>query len=121
MKNIFKSLNNFFTSIIEEGYTAQDYYLKGKSMLVNNPEKSIILFSKAIEIDPFFANAYALRASSKLAIFDYSGAKEDSEKCLEIEPDNDWGLGFKRFAEIFISNKAQITENDVPNTHSPSP
>ena len=115
MKNIFDSLNTVFTSIIEEGYTAQDYYMKGKSRMVNNPDKSILLFSKAIEIDPFFADAYSLRASCKLLTMDYYGAKEDAEKSLEIEPDNDWGLGFKGFAEMYISNMAKTAEKEVPN------
>lgn len=115
MKKFFDRLITFFTSIIEEGYTAQDYYMKGKSRMVNNPTRSIELFTKAIEIDPFFANAYSLRASCKLLTMDYSGAKEDAEKSLEIEPDNDWGLGFKGFAEMFISNMTKATNSEVSN------
>ena len=43
-------------------------------------------FTKAIELEPRYGNAYFFRARSKQYINDYQGAKEDMDKFIEIVP-----------------------------------
>ena len=43
-------------------------------------------FSKAIEIDSNYANAYYLRGSAKYGLCDYQGALDDCNKAIDINP-----------------------------------
>lgn len=58
--------------------TSQQYFSMGEKDLENNNFKvAIINFSKAIELDPKYAEAYQKRAFAKDQIEDFTGSKED--------------------------------------------
>ena len=63
--------------------TAKDYFLQGERNLDNSNYKTAISnFSKAIELDPDYLEAYKERASAKDKVGDFEGSKEDYEKYM---------------------------------------
>lgn len=53
-----------------------------------NPADAIKYYSKAIELDPNYAEAYLARAKAKSSIQDLSGAMIDLNEALSLEPNN---------------------------------
>lgn len=53
-----------------------------------NPADAIKYFSKAIELDPNYAEAYLARARAKSSIQDFSGAMIDLNDAISLEPNN---------------------------------
>ena len=53
-----------------------------------NPADAIKYFSKAIELDPNYAEAYLARARAKSSIQDMVGAMIDLNKAISLEPNN---------------------------------
>jgi len=49
-------------------------------------EEAIVLYDKAIELNPTVAQAYFNRGACKGNIFDYEGAIEDYDKAIELNP-----------------------------------
>lgn len=69
----------------EKTPTARDYFLKGKENLKTHNYKGAILnFSKAIELDSNYIEAYKERALAKDKIDDFDGSKKDYEQYLLI-------------------------------------
>lgn len=63
--------------------TPQQYFSMGEKNLENNNFKAAITnFSKAIELDPKYAEAYQKRAFAKDQIEDFTGSKEDYEQYM---------------------------------------
>ena len=63
---------------------AYDYYLKGRAMLrralqAQSLDTAVEMFTRAVELDPAYAEAYAGLCDSKLGIYDESLASEDFE------------------------------------------
>ncbi len=65
--------------------TAQDFFLKGEGNLkANNYKTAILNFSRALELDPSYAEAYKERALAKDNTGDFEGSKQDYEKYIEM-------------------------------------
>ncbi len=60
----------------------------GKAFEANDFEKSIVLYTKAIDADPNYASAYFNRALSYAIISKYKEATRDAEKVMAIEPES---------------------------------
>ena len=60
----------------------------GKAFENNDFEKSIVLYTKAIDADPNYASAYFNRALSYAIINKYKEATRDAEKVMSIEPES---------------------------------
>ncbi|GAB3163415.1 tetratricopeptide repeat protein [Telluribacter humicola] len=68
------------------GQTASNYYRIAESKSLLGDEKSAIAFyTKALDVDPGFLDAYIARATSRVAIKDYKGAIEDCTKALTLD------------------------------------
>ncbi|MEM0200826.1 MAG: AAA family ATPase [Candidatus Micrarchaeaceae archaeon] len=68
---------------------AKDFYDEaGKAFENNDFEKSIVLYTKAIDADPNYASAYFNRALSYAIINKYKEATRDAEKVLALEPES---------------------------------
>ena len=95
----FKLLMAFSLFLIHSNANAQNqenYYQNGiKHALNQNFSKAISSFSKAIEIDPRFENAYVHRGISKYNLNDLDGAYSDYNKALEIKPFYDFALTYR--------------------------
>ncbi|WP_372519026.1 tetratricopeptide repeat protein [Candidatus Ruminimicrobiellum ovillum] len=65
--------------------TAKTYFAMGKRSMKNGKYKlAITYFSKAIQMEPLFAEAYQERALAKDKLQDYTGAKKDYETYMLI-------------------------------------
>lgn len=66
--------------------TAEDYFKLGKRQReTNNYKNAISNYTKAIELKPYYWQAYEARAEAKDKIKDIKGAKEDYSKAIEIK------------------------------------
>jgi len=71
----------------------EGYYLRALDIVheysqENNQEKALSYANKAIELNPNFANAYALRAICKIEMDDYTSALADNDKVIELISDD---------------------------------
>ena len=72
-------------TIQQKSLTAKDYFLKGNRSLKNNNIKMAILnYSKAIELDPNYIEAYKERALAKDKDGDFEGSKKDYEQYINL-------------------------------------
>jgi len=68
--------------------TAEIYFNKGNhACVIGDFKGSIKYYTKAIELNPDFADAYYNRGTSKTDLSDYLGAIEDYNKAIELNPD----------------------------------
>ena len=86
----------FFIPLVSFGQTAKEYY----SSAFNKDDKgdytgAISDYTKAIELDPNYADAYVNRGISKHNLKDYKGAMSDYNKAIELNP-NDAILYYNR-------------------------
>jgi tetratricopeptide (TPR) repeat protein len=84
-------------STLEYGLTAEDNLSKGTLALYfrdNNYElnkssnAAIKYFSKAIELDPNYGEAYLMRGRAKIGVQDMAGAMIDLNEAVTLEPNN---------------------------------
>jgi tetratricopeptide (TPR) repeat protein len=83
------------TSLLEEG-----------SFLVNNNQllKAINIFTEAIEIDPYWAEAWNKRATVLYMIGDYQKSQDDINKVLELEVRHFGALAGQGLVNIQLKN-----------------
>jgi tetratricopeptide (TPR) repeat protein len=76
--------------------SASDYY-KSAGSYVNSKlyEKAILDFTKAIELKPDYADAYAERGLYKTELNDNKGAILDFTKAIELKPNNPYTYSFR--------------------------
>lgn len=82
----------------KKALTAKDFFLKGKENLKsNNYKMAISNFSRTLELDPNYVEAYKERALAKDKSGDFEGSKKDYEKyILMLEHQNEEGNESKR-------------------------
>ena len=61
--------------------------------------EAIINFNKAIEINPKYLGAYDNKAIAKYSLKDFSGAIEDCEQALKLNPNDEKALNLKANAQ----------------------
>ena len=65
------------------------HYMRGRQKYHDgNAEEAIIDFNKAIEVYPYYAEAYIFRAKTKLMLNDRQGATDDYNQALKLNPDD---------------------------------
>ena len=68
--------------------TAETYYDRGvNKYALQNYKGAIVDYTKAIELDPDYADAYLLRGGSKFKLQDYKGVIADLNKAIELNPE----------------------------------
>lgn len=80
----------------------------------DNAPLAIKHYTKAIEVDSSYAEAYYSRGTSKMQLFDFDGAIADLNKALELEPYLDFAYANRAFARIRkyqFKNSRQISGN----------
>lgn len=68
------------------GQTAEDYFNKGFKKGIKYPKEAIECFTKAIELNPSYAEAYYWRGNTKGLLKNTYSAIEDLNKAIEINP-----------------------------------
>ena len=69
--------------VAKKSLTAKDFFLKGKENLKSNNYKMAILnFSRTLELDPNYVEAYQERALAKDKSGDFEGSKKDYEQYI---------------------------------------
>ena len=72
-------------SVAKRTLTARDFFLKGEENLkANNYSMAILNFSKTLELDPNYIEAYNKRALAKDKNGDFDGSKKDYEKYMTM-------------------------------------
>ncbi len=67
----------------------EELFIQGQFKFMDEEfEASIELFSKVLEIDPGFSDAYQARAVARLRSGDEKGALADIDKAIECAPEN---------------------------------
>ena len=79
----------FFTSLLAQAQTAQDYIDKGRAEADKRDwVGALVAYNKAIELNPNDALTYIGRGSVKYLLADHSGAIQDYNKAIELGPNN---------------------------------
>ena len=81
--------------------SAQDWFDSGleKIIVSGNLKGAIADFTKAIQINPNYAEAYFWRGDAKEQLKDYKGAIEDYTKAIEIKPNDADLYAYRGFAK----------------------
>lgn len=67
---------------------AEALYEQGRQLMHENEgEAALDLFEQAIEADPTYPGGYTGRATYKIQILDFEGARADLDKAIELDPD----------------------------------
>lgn len=65
------------------------HYMRGRQKYYDgNKEEAIKDLNKAVEVYPYYAEAYKFRANSKLMLNDRQGATDDYNQALKLNPDD---------------------------------
>jgi tetratricopeptide (TPR) repeat protein len=69
---------------------AERHYQTGmRKIQSGNQTNAVVEFSRAIELNPQYEDAYLFRGAVKYALHDYSGAILDYTKVIELDPQNE--------------------------------
>ena len=114
-QNVMTIMRQLLTLILLTGTTlvfAQDrdsHYKKGKMKAQGgNHEYAVKEFTKALEYDPEYLNAYLQRGHSYALIHNYDGAVMDFTKALDIKPNHKWafknrGMAYNRMEKYKLA------------------
>lgn len=84
---------------------AKDLFIRGtEKVSAKNYTGAIEDFTRAIEIDPFFKQAYENRGVAKFRLYDQTGAIADFTKALEIDPQDYSTYGRRGVARFNIQD-----------------
>ncbi|MFB1018637.1 MAG: tetratricopeptide repeat protein, partial [Flavobacteriales bacterium] len=87
MKNLLYLFFAFASFEISAQTTAEEYLNSAVSKFyLNDITDAIVDYTKAIEIDPNYVEAYRKRGLAKETLKDFSGAIVDYTKAVEINP-----------------------------------
>ena len=89
MKNSFLLAVFILFHVLTNAQTAQDHYIKGiQSMDEHKYNTAIANFTKALDADNNFSEAYLKRGACLLILNDIPNALVDLDKAIEINPKN---------------------------------
>lgn len=83
--NDFDSARKIIENDLKRVGSKDEYYFY-LALIAENKEKKEELYSKAIEINPEFLDAYLNRGLVKNELGDYDGSIQDYDKALELDP-----------------------------------
>lgn len=94
-------------SFVSRGQSANDYYMLGKNYeLLNDCKTAIKKYSKAIELEPKFEDAYISKASAENTLKKYKDAIQDLTAALVINPES------AKVYYLRAINKSQLNDTD---------
>ena len=86
--------------------------LKGSNLMQGDTiSESIKIFSKLIELDPNWAEAWNKRATALYLIGDYEGSQKDIDKVLELEDRHFGALACQGLVNIKLENYEKAIES----------
>jgi len=86
--------------------SAYSYYNAGlKKYRTKDYYKAVYDFTRAIEIDPNFADAYHWRGMVKMILKDYTSALNDINKTLQLLPSDEAALASLGLVKMFLGDK----------------
>ena len=86
--------------------------LKGSNLMQGNTiSESIKIFSKLIELDPNWAEAWNKRATALYLIGDYEGSQKDIDRVLELENRHFGALAGQGLVNIKLENYEKAIES----------
>jgi tetratricopeptide (TPR) repeat protein len=86
MKPLLMTISVMLISAISYGQSAFEYFSIGLVKYnLNDFEKAIADFDKALEANPEYSEAFNLRGASKFNLGDHEGAIEDYSKAIELD------------------------------------
>ena len=86
--------------------------LKGSNLMQgDNISESIKIFSKIIELDPNWAEAWNKRATALYLIGDYEGSQKDIDRVLELEDRHFGALAGQGLVNIKLENYEKAIES----------
>jgi tetratricopeptide (TPR) repeat protein len=92
---------------------AMDWFKKGYVLryIDKNNQEAMKAFDKAIEIDPTYAKAYALRAAIYSEWRQYLKALRDSEQAIKLDPNLAWGFNCRGVAHTGLMNYQEAIQD----------
>ena len=92
---------------------AMDWLKKGLGLRYSdkNNQEAMKAFDKAIEIDPNFARAYAVRAAIYNDWGQHQQALRESEQAIKLDPNLAWGFNTRGWAHIGLLNHQKAIED----------
>ena len=92
---------------------AADWLKKGLELRYRdkNNQEAMKACDKAIEIDPNFARAYAIRAAIYNDWGQHQQALRESEQAIKLDPNLSWGFNTRGWAYIGLLNYQKAVEN----------
>ena len=93
-------------NLISFGQTAEDYFNKGISKFsLQDYRGAISDYSKAIQLNPDYADAYNNRGCANLYFKDYTEAIADYNIAIQLNPDNDKAYYNRGNAKYYLDDK----------------
>ena len=101
-----------YTKAVNE-LNATDWFKKGWVLRYNakNNQEAMKAFDKAIEIDPNYAKAYAVRAAIYYDWGQYQNGLRESEQAIKLDPRLPWGFNARGWAYIGLRNYPKAIED----------
>ena len=88
--------------------SAQEHYAQGKALLQSGQwEQAILEFTKAIDLDPDYREAYSERAYAYYQKGEYDKALSDSNKIIELNPEDPFAYFNRGIAYKALGKKAE--------------
>ena len=95
-----------FSKNFSEYFDATDYYNQAATkMRAGSHSEAIILYTKAIELNPDYEDAYYMRGREKVNLGDHYGAISDFTNTLRINPKDHWAYLYRG------KSKSQINDH----------
>ena len=108
LKEALKSINRS----IELNPNADTYNLRGAiKQNIGDSAGALTDFSKAIELNKDYANAWSNRGAAKMVLGNYSGAFTDANKAIELEPDNAASYRVRALANSYQDNMDNMNDS----------
>lgn len=109
----YKQAIDYFSTALEYQANGYNYNRRGYAFHLTGDYSSALKdYDKAIELSPFYSNAYGNRGGAKYKTKNYEGAIEDYSKALSSDPDNAELLDFRGYTYLLIGD-AQSAHADL--------
>ncbi|MBK7307645.1 MAG: tetratricopeptide repeat protein [Chitinophagaceae bacterium] len=94
-------------------FSAEFYFKKGKTELFDKTDykNALTHFSKAIELNPTYADAYCNRALTKVNLKDYNGAIQDYDKAIGLNPSDTEAYAGRGMAKYYLGDYKEVIED----------
>jgi lipoprotein NlpI len=111
----------FFSGCKPSEKQVEEIYQRGvKDWQAGARQVAIQEFSKAIELDPKFTDAYLARAMARFTLKDFAGAISDCNAVIGLEPENERAFVIKGASKFYLKDY-NGAKNDLSTAISLSP